>query len=97
MPLRTETFKPEFLTLLEDSTTGIDKYYSNYVSSLSGAVEWMHPTLIEYCKVLMAYLRLLINETETCLQADYHYTNDDGSDVNLTSNIKSLYNIAFSD
>jgi len=84
MPERTDIFNSQFIALISDNTDrdSIDKCYEDYVrslgeGSLSNSID---PILIEYGKILMTYLNIIINETQDCFKT-------------VSENEEDIYNI----
>ena len=71
-----------FLTLLNRNK----KYYNEYVTSLGQNVVELSPILIRYAQVLMTYLNLLVEETQSCFE-----------DNDLHDTIKEKYSFIYSD
>ena len=98
MPSR-DIFKDnsELLTLLGNENSGFDKYYQDYITSLGQDAVLSHPILIEYAKILTAYLKILVNEAQSCFTGEYSYNDNDGQSVNLYNIVKNKYSFAYSD
>ena len=73
---------------------GLDEYYEDYSSEQTVRP---HAMLVEYAKVLTAYLNLLVEETQDCFNGEYIYKDNKNRDTNLYNTIKQKYNLAYSD
>ena len=77
VPIRSVLFKDNFNTLIgnelnkndEDTATGFDKCYIRYCNS-HGIVDTFDPVLVEYAKILITYLFILIDETQKSFGED---------------------------
>ena len=85
LPVRANTFEDDFLTIL----TAIDGYYSHYMASIEQNIGIFNAILTEYTRVLMAYLNILINETQSCF-----VNSEQQSIYNI---VKDEYDNAYSD
>ena len=80
---REDIFEEDFLTLLNHNEKGLDKYYNDYITALGLTAISKHPILVEYAKILIAYIYFIVNETQ-----DY---------LNNNNEIKNKYNFAYND
>jgi len=96
MPDREDIFNSQFLTLLNDSDGGLDKCYNDYVTSLGENAIKLHPILVEYSKILMAYIDSLVEETQSCFNGEFIYSNNNQS-INLYELMKDRYNFIYND
>lgn len=78
MPAREEIFDDYFRTVLDE----MDDQYQNYVN-INGKENNFDPILIEYAKILIGYISLLVDETLSCfndnddIKSKYSFINKD--------------------
>lgn len=101
--INTGDFREEFIINAEDGPqlltilNKLDTYYDTYITTLGAEAVWVNPILIEYSKILNAYLNILINETQDCFNGEYLYNDEEENSKNLYEEISQRYNLAYYD
>lgn len=73
VPDRSILFEDNFINYL----TQVDNYYDGYITMQGISTQDFNPILVEYIKILVAYINLLVQETQTYLN-DFNTSSDEG-------------------